>query len=131
MTALPEVEWLRFVVPGSPLSQNLVYRRRPGGYGMFMTQEGKLWIKTIQGHALANRPDDWPLDEVVDLELVHYFSSRRPDSDGPVKLELDALQGILYRKDSQVRDVIFRKRLDAVNPRLEITVWLPREEVAK
>lgn len=117
---------LSFVVPGSPLGQNAVYRRRRG-WGMYMTEQGKAWVEKIRAFCRLHLPSEWPLDDGYDVDLTHYFATLRNDGDGPVKLELDALEGILYHNDRQVRDVTARKRLDRQNPRLEITVSLARQ----
>ena len=53
-------------------------------------------------------------------EAAHYASAR-PDIDNYAKSVLDALNGIVYRDDSQVVDLFVRKLYDD-NPRLEITV---------
>jgi Holliday junction resolvase RusA-like endonuclease len=49
-----------------------------------------------------------------------YYASRRPDLD--VSLILDALEGIAYRNDRQVREMHLYHHLDRENPRAEITL---------
>ncbi len=49
-----------------------------------------------------------------------YYASRRPDLD--VSLILDALEGIAYRNDRQVREMHLYHHLDRANPRAEITL---------
>ncbi len=57
-----------------------------------------------------------------DLRMVAdvYYASRRPDLD--VSLILDALEGIAYRNDRQVREMHLYHHLDRENPRAEITI---------
>ncbi len=49
-----------------------------------------------------------------------YYATRRPDLD--VSLILDALEGIAYRNDRQVREMHLYHHLDRANPRAEITL---------
>ncbi len=49
-----------------------------------------------------------------------YYASRRPDLDA--SLILDALEGIAYRNDRQVREMHLYHHLDRENPRAEITL---------
>ena len=57
-----------------------------------------------------------------DLRMVAdvYYATRRPDLD--VSLILDALEGIAYRNDRQVREMHLYHHLDRENPRAEITL---------
>jgi Holliday junction resolvase RusA-like endonuclease len=57
-----------------------------------------------------------------DLRMVAdvYYATRRPDLDA--SLILDALEGIAYRNDRQVREMHLYHHLDRENPRAEITL---------
>jgi len=101
-------ESIRFSVPGYPVTTNQAYRRRKG-YGMYMTENAKQWkalIGVLGKRAMAGKA---PLEGDIGVSLDLTFDTFRPDVDGPIKLVLDALQGIAYKNDRQVRAVSARK----------------------
>ena len=61
-----------------------------------------------------------PLEGDLLFEAVIYYASRRPDLDE--SLILDAMQGMIYKNDRQIRRKIVTWGLDRANPRAEITV---------
>lgn len=64
-------------------------------------------------------------DKDVEVEIAIYYSTRRPDLDE--SLILDLLQGRVYMNDRQVKRKIISWGLDRDNPRAEIKVReLPR-----
>lgn len=113
---------LEFSVPGSPLSQNAVYRRRGKGGGLYMTDEGKAFKEEIALRALHARPDGWDLKRWFEVGVTCYFDSERPDVDGPCKLALDAMESVLYDNDRQVVKVTMERRVDRKAPRMEVKV---------
>ena len=56
----------------------------------------------------------------ADLAIVTW--NCRHDADAPVKLAQDALEGILYVRDSVVRSVSAARAKDGGEPRIEVTV---------
>lgn len=116
---------LTFVVPGSPLSVNRVYRMgfSPKGHRiMFYSTEGKRWKAAVACHALARRPRDWPLDARYAVTFAAYFQRASADVDNLVKPALDSLQGVLFTNDKQVTSVTATKAIDVEAPRLVVTV---------
>jgi Holliday junction resolvase RusA-like endonuclease len=121
----PSAQRLTFVVPGSPLSVNRVYRMgfSPKGHRiMFYSAEGKRWKAAVACHALARRPRDWRTDAQYAVTFAAYFQRTSADVDNLVKPALDALQGTLWANDRQVTSVTATKALDAEAPRLVVTV---------
>lgn len=137
--------FVRAVLPGSPLSQNQIYRIvtiKPRGKEahatLTMTTEGKDYLWALRDLLNPLRPASWDRGNAVDVEAVYYFDTLIPDVDGPGKLVLDALgadrprkggsipavypDGVLVRNDRQVRDFLQRRRLDRDHPRLELLV---------
>lgn len=107
------------VFPVSP-SWNLLYRRKKGGYGMFMTKEGHDYKETIKKICLADGCK--PFDGDVFVHLRWYRKDKRGDLDNREKILYDALQGFCYHKDSQIahKDVA---RIDGdPNPRFVIRI---------
>lgn len=54
------------------------------------------------------------------FEATIYYASRRPDLDE--SLILDAMQGMIYKNDRQIKKKIVTWGLDKRNPRAEITI---------
>lgn len=111
-------------IPVAPLSQNQIYRRGKGE-GLYMTNEGKAFKKSIWAftrmRAAAMQFAPTPLD-LVGVRLTLRFPDGRGDIDGPVKPILDALQGAAYENDRQVEELVVRRRLRDPNPGLTIEV---------
>lgn len=61
-----------------------------------------------------------PTEKDVCVEMVIYYSTRRPDLDE--SLILDILQGYIYKNDRQVKQKKIYWQLDRVNPRAIIRV---------
>ncbi len=59
----------------------------------------------------------------VGLTLRFYRPERRGDLDNRIKVLLDALQGIAYADDAQVRELHCYLADDSANPRVEVTLW--------
>lgn len=76
------------------------------------------YAKSLQQQARTQI--DAPTAEDVRVEMVIYYASRRPDLDESVIL--DALQGIAYLNDRQVRQREVYWGLDKENPRAVIRI---------
>lgn len=118
---------ISFVVPGKPVSVNAAYKRRNlanGGKGLMLSPEARAFKASVAAHALvARQRTTWPaLSSVVAVELAIVTWNARHDADAPVKLLQDALEGILYVRDSVVRSVTASRAKDGGKPRLVVTV---------
>ncbi len=51
-----------------------------------------------------------PFAEAVRVEITNFFYGGAPDLDNMAKPILDALKGVVYDDDSQVSDLVCRKR---------------------
>ena len=58
----------------------------------------------------------------LELEVEVWFASRRPDLDGAVSLIMDAMQGLVYKNDRQIKVIKAFWNLDRKNPRSYITL---------
>lgn len=131
-----------FEVAGNPLSQNRAWRvitiRGRGSLGK--TTEAREYQQTIAAAAVAICPARW--DGGVRVDLALHFDSMRPDLDGPIKLILDALQGVKPKggseriggclvNDRQVRELRVVRHLDRKQPRTVVAVHLLDEEAAR
>ena len=113
---------IKFSVPGPQISTNAAYRKRGAGYGFFMTPEGKAWKELISFHAKKAMRGRVVFNSVCFVTVTYYRPSRRGDVDGPGKLVLDSMEGIVYANDSVVTIFSQLKDHDPKNPRTEITV---------
>jgi Holliday junction resolvase RusA-like endonuclease len=132
------VKVIRFAVLGKPISVNQLYRRNRNG-SVRKSEEAEAYATLVaaRGMDARRRARSETTDEPVDVELRIFFANERPDTDGPVKLILDALQapqvtrdvrstrwtgaGII-RNDRQVRNCLVRREVDAARPRVEVAV---------
>lgn len=119
------VRVLKFVVPHEPVAKQL---------GVMMGQGRRVYKSarvsdfetTVRTYCLRETMRcGWRATkgERFACELVVYVSDhRRTDCDNLAKSILDGLKTIAFPDDSQITDLLVRKRLDAGNPRVEITV---------
>ena len=117
----------QFVVYGEPASKansrRLVSFKRKGGVGsrpaLIKSQKALDYNEAFQKQC----PKLSPLMEGdVSVTITIYYASRRPDLDESVIL--DAMQGLVYLNDRQVKEKHIFWGLDKTNPRAEIIVEL-------
>jgi Holliday junction resolvase RusA-like endonuclease len=117
----------QFVVYGEPASKansrRLVSFKRKGGAG---TRPALIKSQKALDYNDAFRlqcPKLSPLMEGdVSVTITIYYATRRPDLDESVIL--DAMQGLVYLNDRQVKEKHIFWGLDKTNPRAEIIVEL-------
>jgi len=64
-----------------------------------------------------------PLEEDLSIGLkIYHKDKRKHDIDNYCKLVFDALNGILWKDDNQIIELIIQKYIDKEKPRLEIIV---------
>lgn len=118
---------ITFEVPGKPVSVNAAYKRRNlagGGKGLMLSPDAKWFKSSVAARALfARQCAKWPpLKAVGAVDLTIVTWNCRHDADAPIKLLQDALEGILYLRDSVVRSVTASRAKDAAGPRIVVTV---------
>lgn len=84
-----------------------------------LSNEGRAYKTTayVQGRAQGAQLIDGKLALTIKL----FRRARRGDVDGALKATLDALQNVLYKNDSQVRELHVYQDEDPANPRIEVT----------
>ena len=118
-----------FTIIGEP--QSKANRRRKvvnarTGKPMFIKSEKALaYVSAVQ--LQAPRPKGL-LHGPLAAFITIYYASERPDLDE--SLILDALQGIIYRNDRQIKEKHIYRRLDRTNPRADIMIEVIPESFA-
>jgi Holliday junction resolvase RusA-like endonuclease len=82
-------------------------------------------LKSYEKSFIEEIPENCKVDMIGDLNMavVCYFSSRRPDVDNAAKSILDCLQkGGVIRNDRSVMKLTLIKELDKDNPRVDIAI---------
>lgn len=111
---------IRLKLKGTPPSTQSIYRHR--GHIVYMTKEGKE-VKEGYQWEIKSQYKGKPLLQPISVVLELYFKDKaRRDVDNFNKLVLDAGSGILWQDDSQIQELIIRKYLDKLKPRVELMV---------
>ena len=93
-----------------------------GQVRVLLTKTAREYTASIQGLCAAqgckaiNAPKD------IDVEIVWYRAQRRGDVDKRGAVLLDALQGIAYDNDSQIRSYLIIREEDKLSPRMEVQI---------
>lgn len=82
--------------------------------------EANAYRKEVQKLGVGIEPI--PRGMEVFVQMTWYRAARRGDLDNRIKVMLDALEGIAYEDDAQVRELHAWREEDKENPRVEVTV---------
>lgn len=110
-----------FSINIKPISQNAVYKRAKNRR-MFMTNEGKIFKDSIGWAAKEVMTQKAIFKKDVQVNIVLYMPDRRIDPANVEKLLFDALEGIVYQNDRQVRIHYCEAVIDKNNPHINITI---------
>lgn len=102
-----------------PPSYNHYWLSSSKGRG-YISKEGKAF-KAAAMTVLAGTVEV-PLATAVRLTLRYYRPRRSGDIDNYLKQVLDCLQGVAYRNDSQIAELLVWRFEDKVHPRVEVDV---------
>ncbi len=96
---------LSFTIQGAPISINALYYNW-GRRARILSNEGGEFKRKVRFLALEamNRKKIRVLTVPVSITIRYYFQTRRGDVDNCTKAILDALEGVIYKNDSQVGD---------------------------
>lgn len=103
----------------TPISVNKLYKGRK-----FLTDEGEA-TKLAMGWEAKIQWKKEPLTGNVEVKITFHFKDNRSDIDNCLKALLDSLKGICWLDDKQIVDLYIHKRIDRVDPRIEIYVGIP------
>lgn len=143
-----DLKEITVTVPGKPIGKG---RPRTTKTGITYTPaKTRQWERAASVLAKRELAFSKPMQRPVEVFIVLSFSipaswgqkrrakalagdighTTRPDADNAAKAALDALSGIVYRDDSQVTDLIVRKRYSET-PQVQITVREINQESAQ
>lgn len=86
----------------------------------FMTKEGKEAKEAIQW--IAKTKCKKCLKGDVEIRITYYFEKNNRDLLGSSKCMMDAMQGIVYENDRQIKKASLEMFKDKDNPRVEIEI---------
>lgn len=105
-----------------PPSANRYWRSWRGR--VVRTQEAEAYCQTVGALVRHPRRVGWPALGGVAVAVRWYRAKVAGDLDNRLKVALDALQGILYHDDAQVRELhAYLDDGDRQHPRLELVAW--------
>ena len=109
---------MKIVLTGNPLSTQNIYLQH--GKFRFMKKEAKARKIQYEWEAFAQWKGK-PLSGDFKIEIDLFFGDRRKrDWDNFHKLTMDALTGIVWVDDGQVKEATVRLNYDKANPRTVI-----------
>ncbi|HET9554918.1 MAG TPA: RusA family crossover junction endodeoxyribonuclease [Anaeromyxobacteraceae bacterium] len=112
---------ISFTCDAKPVSTNASYIRSKQGR-LCKTPEAVAFCGRLQLAARKAMRGAKPLAGSLSVGLTFHFANERPDTDGPIKPVLDALQRIVYVNDRQVRRLVVERAIDKQRPRVEVCV---------
>lgn len=141
---------IAFLVPGQPQGKGRARIVRIGGYSRMATPEATVAYEGLVAHVATQARGDLPLIDGpvamtlhLDCQVPASWSARKraqalagqvlpttkPDADNVAKAISDGLNGVLWRDDVQVVDLVVRKRYAAV-PAVRVEVRPITQEAA-
>lgn len=112
---------IQITLKWKPISTQNAYLQR--GKIRFMRKEAK---QTKESYIWQVKSQyKWPVLEIpLQIEIKLYFWDKRiRDWDNWHKISMDALTGIIYKDDSQIKKATIEiMEIDKLNPRIELTI---------
>lgn len=115
-----------FVILGEPASLKNSRRIVTTGRGrharrrVIKSEKAMRYVESAKWQAKQAMAGRDPLPGPLSIRATLYYRSQRPDLDG--EAICDALQGVVYANDRQLREKHFRHGIDKDYPRAEIVV---------
>ncbi|OIR16639.1 MAG: hypothetical protein BEU04_01510 [Marine Group III euryarchaeote CG-Bathy1] len=137
---------IELTIPGKPVAQGRPRFYRRGSFVVATDPKASKVYKADIQYLAQKHKEDNNIDELLDgplgLDIMAYFPcpksrwrktkprleehhAKRPDADNIAKAIKDGLTGVFYHDDSQISELIIRKRIapqgDA--PRIEVSLY--------
>lgn len=105
------------VITTKAIGVNRLYRGR-----RFLTKEGKETKEAYAWEIALQWKKEVVESEDVAVNIIFYYSKRRPDIDGGLKALLDSMEQIIYKNDNQISELHVYRQKDEANPRIEVSI---------
>jgi len=115
---------IKLILTGNPLSTQSVYKPSCRGRipGIYMSNVGKKRKLDYQWQ-VANQYKGKILEYDIEIEIkLFYGTKRKIDWDNFHKLSMDAMEGIVFMNDSQIKKSTVIMGYDKENPRINLTI---------
>lgn len=121
---------ISIILTGSPVSANHMWRssvaKGTGRPFTYMPTEAKntkqFWQLTAQNQ-LKKQGKNMLLGDCIHIDIKFHFENKmRRDIDNYLKVALDALTGVVYEDDRQIKSLRAEKFYDPASPRIEILI---------
>lgn len=112
------------ILTGEPKSTGHIYKSHcKFGYPtVYLSKKGKDLKKDYRKQAKAQWKGE-PLTEDLEIGIKIYFGTKRKsDWDNFHKLSMDALEGVVFENDNQIRKATVELGYDKENPRIEVEI---------
>lgn len=101
-------------------SDNHSYGMTRGGI-KYLTSDAKDFKTAVAKVCEEVKKVDMYFNDQLDVDITYYFKRDR-DVLGSDKILMDAMQGIVFKNDSQIIDAHIHKYRDKDNPRVEVII---------
>ena len=112
---------LSFTVRGEPASgknsRQIVYNKTLERSFLVLSKKAQRYVRDVKKQVRICEP---LLTGELRFTATLYYATQRPDLDA--ELLIDALQGVVYKNDRQVREKHLFHAIDRNNPRAEVTI---------
>ena len=115
---------MKIILKGKLLSTQTIYRTHCRGKFavLYMTKQGKE-LKELYRLESQKQYKGKVMSVDCEMEITLFFKDkRRRDVDNYNKLVLDALEGIVYEDDKQIKKLTIEKKISVDDPRIEIVI---------
>ena len=115
---------IKITLLGEPKSTSHIYKYvcRGGFPSGYMSAQGKA-LKEDYAWQAKTQYKKVPLEGNLKVESIIYFGTKRKcDLDNFNKLTFDSLSSIVWKDDSQIVELLLKKKYDKENPRIELTI---------
>lgn len=113
---------ISFTIDGKPMSKSNSYRMGKGKY--YVPKAQKDYEAKVLDAAKQSYLGD-ALEGEIEMEIRLFFpDKRRRDAQNYTKSICDALNGVVYKDDSQIVRITITKTLDRDKPRAEVMICL-------
>jgi Holliday junction resolvase RusA-like endonuclease len=114
----PEITDNGWMVLPYPVAVNQMYR--VAGKRLVLSDDGKKFKENIAGYFMKYKPKMLTGD--VSVHVTMYRPWKRGDIDGILKALLDCMEGVCYKNDNQIIELVVKRRDDKLNPRVNVYV---------